>query len=485
MKRVTPGQSKINHWREKPAAFVYDNFQVTPDKWQEEALDAFASNDQSKQRISMQACAGPGKSAILAWCGWNFLMCYGDKGRHPKGAAVSITADNLKDNLWAEFSKWRDRSEVLKSSFTWTKERIFAKDHPATWFLSARSFSKTANTEEQGRTLSGLHSEYVLALIDESGDIPLAVVKAAEQALATDKVFGKIIQAGNPTSLDGILYAAATSLRHLWYIVRITGDPDDPNRSPRIDADWAREQIKTYGKDNPWVMAYILGLFPPSSINALLGPDEIEAAMGRHLREEVYGTAQKRLGVDVARFGNDRTVIFPRQGLAAFKPAEMRGARTNEIAARVAMAKSKWNSEVELVDDTGGWGAGVIDSLIQSGHSPMPINFSGKAMDPRYLNKRAEMWFTMAEWVKRGGALPNIPMLSRELSAPTYFFQNGKFQLESKEQIKARLGFSPDMADALALTFAIPEMPSTIAIPGLIQSSGLLADYDPFDPERF
>lgn len=483
---MTPAQSKIRAWRENPNKFVFDQFGANPDKWQEKVLDVFPSMEPDKIRISLQACAGPGKSTVLAWCGWNFLSCYGSKGDHPKGAAVSITADNLADNLWPEYSKWQGRSEFLKSAFTWTKTRIFASDHPETWFMAARSFSKTSDAEEQGRTLSGLHSKYVLAQIDESGDIPLAVAKAAEQALSTKPKFGKIMQAGNPTSIDGLLHAAASTLRHLWHIVRITGDPDDPDRSPRIDIDWAREQIKTYGRDNPWVMAYILGLFPGSSINSLMTADEVNAALGKHLTEDKYAYTQKRLGVDVARFGDDRTVLFPRQGLAAFNPVVMRNARTPDIAARVMLARKNWakagTSDIrEMVDGTGGYGAGVIDALIQAGYSPLEVQFSGKAIDDRYANKRAEMWFDMAEWVRRGGALPNLPALGRELLAPTYTFQRGKFLLEPKEQIKKRLGFSPDMADALALTFAEPDMPAALVVPGMQESSRHKHEYDPMD----
>jgi len=458
---------KIKEWKEDPVVFVKQQFQVEPDKWQEEALRAFASQDEDKKRISLQACVGPGKSALLAWCAWNFLAAYGSKGEHPKGAAVSITANNLKDNLWAELSKWRDRSPYLVEKYEWTKERIFSKEFPSTWFMSARSFSKTANAEEQGRTLSGLHSKFVLALIDESGEIPPAVSKAAEQVLSNCE-FGKILQAGNPTSHDGILYAASTSLKHLWHVIKITSDPDDPNRSTRVDIDWAREQIKTFGKDNPWVMSSILGQFPPSSINSLLGPDEVMAAMQRTYRSEEYSFAQKRLGVDCARFGSDKTVIFPRQGLASFIPSEMRGARTNDIAAKVALIKKEFASEIELVDGTGGYGAGVIDCLLQAGYSPIEVNFAGKATDPRFANKRAEMWFNMAEWIKRGGALPNNSELQRELTAPTYTYVNGKFQLEPKEKIKERIGVSPDMSDALCLTFALPEMSSNpVYIPGV------------------
>lgn len=476
---MTPAQTKIKDWRENPAQQVNEEFGVDPDKWQLKALDAFASNDPDKMRISLEACAGPGKSAALSWCGWNFLSCYGKKGEHPKGAAVSITKDNLKDNLWSEMSKWQGRSQFLLEAFEWTQQRIFAKDHPETWFLSARSWPKTADAEEQGRTLSGIHSEFVLFLIDESGDIPLPVLKAAEQAMSNHG-FSKILQAGNPTSHDGILYAAATILAEKWYRIRITGDPDDPERSPRIDIEWAREQIKLYGRDDPWVMSYILGLFPPNSINTLLTVQEVDKAMGLHLSQDKYEFTQKRLGVDVARFGSDSTVIFPRQGLAAFNPVMMRGARSNAIAARVMKAKADWGSEMEMVDGTGGYGSGVIDALIQAGQSPLEVQYSGKAIDPRYFNKRAEMWFEMAEWIKRGGALPNSSTLKKELVSPTYTFQNGKFKLEAKDQIKKRLKFSPDHADALGLTFATPDMPATDALKARFQKKNKVDhEYDP------
>lgn len=120
--------------------------------------------------------------------------------------------------------------------------------------------------------------------------------------------------------------------------------------------------------------------------------------------------------------------------------------------------------------------------MIQAGLNPIPVNFSGRADDSRYLNKRAEMWFKMADWIKSGGALPNMPELIRELTAPTYTFQNGKFKLEEKAQIKTRLGFSPDLADALALTFAIEEQAARSNNPLDPQGATgkLIHDYDPF-----
>ena len=129
-------QAKLYDWRHNPVQYVYENFKAEPDHWQRDGLMAFASKDPDKIRISLQACAGPGKSTLLAWCGWNFLQCYGDKGEHPKAAAMSLSADNLKDNLWAEMSKWQNKSEYLMTAFTWTQKRIFAQDHACLLYTS-------------------------------------------------------------------------------------------------------------------------------------------------------------------------------------------------------------------------------------------------------------------------------------------------------------------------------------------------------------
>lgn len=459
---MSAAAEKLRRWKSDPIYFVQDQFGVNPDAWQREALEAFANKDHVRYRIALKACAGPGKTCVLAWCAWNFMACYAEPGYHPKGAAISESWDNLKDNLWTELSHWQQKSPFLTATFEWNRQRIASKQHKATWFLSARSWSKNATAEQQGQALSGLHAKYVLVLVDESGGIPLTVLQRAEQALSNCK-WGRIIQAGNPTSNDGMLYAACTLLADQWKVITITGDPDDPKRSPRIDKSYAQLQINTYGRDNPWVMAYILGLFPPSAINTLVSPDEVDAAMSRHYSEDMYQYSQKRIGIDVARFGNDMTVIFPRQGLVALKPIEMRNARGPEIAARVLAGKAKWGSEIEFFDATGGYGASAVDAYLQAGQSPHEVQFAGEPLDRRYYNKRAEIWWEMAQWVKRGGALPRIPALKKALSVTTYTLKNGRIILEDKEFLKKRLGgFSPDHADALACTFALPDMPASI-----------------------
>lgn len=454
---------RIRTWRSSPAEMVRDLWKIEPDRWQHEALEAFASADPKKRRIALAACAGPGKSAVESWCGWNFLVCYADKDQHPNGACVSITADNLKNGLWKELAVWYNKNDFLKRSFEMTSMRIASREHPDTWFLGARSFAKTADQDAQGRTLSGLHAPYMLYLLDETGDMPPAVLRSAEQGLGNCR-WGKIVQGGNTTSQQGCLYLAASTQRHLWHLINITADPDDRNRTPRVSADWARQQIELYGRENSWVMAYILGQFPKGGVNTLLSPDEVNAALGRGLKAEDYEHVQKRLGIDVARFGDDRTVIFPRQGLRAFNPVVLRHQRSHEIAARVAVAKSKWGSEAEFIDDTGGWGAGTVDACLLAGIPLLTVNMSGAADAQKYFNKRSELNFLAAEWVKRGGALPKgLTEIVREATALTYYFDKGKLRVAEKAQVKALLnGVSPDLWDALTTTFAIPDMPGAM-----------------------
>jgi hypothetical protein len=162
----------------------------------------------------------------------------------------------------------------------------------------------------------------------------------------------------------------------------------------------------------------------------------------------------------------------------------MRAARTTDIAARIMLASRRWGQEITLIDDTGHWGHGVIDNLITSRFKGAHgIQFHGPAIDPRYKNRRAEGWLEMAEWVKRGGCLPNVPELVGELTTPTYTFVNGKFVLEDKKLVKERLGRSPDLADALALTFMLPEMPAKDNRFQSLNRGGFKSEYNPFREE--
>ena len=163
-------------------------------------------------------------------------------------------------------------------------------------------------------------------------------------------------------------------------------------------------------------------------------------------------------GIDPARFGDDRSVEFRRQGRQAFKPVVYRGIDNMELASRIANLIEEHNPDAVFCD--AGAGSGVIDRLRQLRYDVIEIPFGGKAIKPeQYINRRTEMWWLMKQWVEEGGAIPNDSALKQELATPIYWFDNvGRRVLESKDQIKKRLqgAGAPDLADALALTFALP-----------------------------
>lgn len=485
---MTPAAEAMRAWQADPVLFVREVLGVELDAWQVECLQALVHS--GKRRFCLKASKGPGKSALLSLAAWWFLCTR----PHPKIVATSITGGNLKDGLWTEMAKWQARSPLLKAMFTWTKERIVAKDHPETWWMSARQWSKGADSSQQADTLAGIHADHVMFIVDEAGGVPDAVVAAAEAGLANaDDAKGTeafLLIAGNPTELSGPLYRACTRERGLWWVKEISGDPDDPNRAPRVSIEWARQQIEKWGRESPYVLVNVFGQFPPGQSNALLGVEEVTAATRRVIGDADYLDEVKVLGVDVARFGDDTSVIVMRQGRACFKPKVFRNIDTMQLAGQVALVIQKNDPDAVFIDQTG-IGSGVVDRLRQLGYPIIGIDFGQRAIEPgRFANRRAEMWWKMADWIRNGGCLPDDPEFISEPTGPTYRFDAaGRLILESKEDLKKRGIASPNKADALALTFAIP-----VAHRGIrgqleqVKLSGGAArvahEYDPFQDQR-
>ena len=194
--------------------------------------------------------------------------------------------------------------------------------------------------------------------------------------------------------------------------------------------------------------------FSAAGDDQLLSLSDVQGASQRELAAAQYTWSPKIFGVDPARFGGDRSVIFLRQGLRAGEPIVMQGIDNMALADRVA-AEARAEDVDQIFVDSGA-GAGVIDRLRQLGVDCVEVPFGGRPIDPQYKNKRAEMWCMMADWIQTG-SIPDIPALKQDLSAPTYSYDvNGRKMLESKDSIKARGLPSPDLGDALALTFAMP-----------------------------
>lgn len=200
--------------------------------------------------------------------------------------------------------------------------------------------------------------------------------------------------------------------------------------------------------------------FQAACDNVLIPIDLVSDAMGKFILESDFRAAPRILGVDVARFGDDRSCIVKRQGLASFDPQVFRGMDNMQLAAHVARTIDDWKPDAVFVD--GGRGEGVIDRLRQLGYDNIiEVPFGGRPDDmAHYSNKRTEMWDRVLQWLKAGGCLPKSKDLQRDLVTPTFKFDAAnRMVLEKKEDMKDRGMPSPDVGDGLALTFAYNVIP--------------------------
>lgn len=230
---------------------------------------------------------------------------------------------------------------------------------------------------------------------------------------------------------------------------------DETDALPREEVERLRRELS----DSAWRQEMLCD-FSASSDDVLIPIDLVSEARARVCRPSDIAGMPVILGVDVARFGQDSSVIFRRQGLRAFPPAVFRNLDNMELADRVAAQIMEHRPHAVFID--AGQGQGVIDRLRHLGHEVIEVPFGGRALhEARFPNRRSEMWYGLREWLKAGGCLPHggadAERLASELSSPVYWYDAaGKIVLEPKDKIRERLGASPDIADALALTLAAP-----------------------------
>jgi hypothetical protein len=289
-------------------------------------------------------------------------------------------------------------------------------------------------------------------VIDEVAQIKPEVWNEIVQPALADRL-GWAVFIGTPHGINlfSELYFAASS-RPEWFVRSWTvyqTDTLDPKEVERQRAEMP---------ENGFRREYLCD-FAAAGDDQLLSLTDVEEAARRIYTDRDVFAQAVILGVDPARFGDDRSVIVRRQGLQMFKPQVYRGIDNMDLAGRVAAAIEEHKPHAVFVDS--GAGAGVIDRLRQLGYSiVVEVPFGGKAvLDRQYVNRRTEMWFAMRDWIMAGGSIPNDQALKLELATPIYWFDPaGKKALESKDDIKKRLldAASPDIADALALTFAAP-----------------------------
>ncbi|MDE2099513.1 MAG: hypothetical protein KGL39_19835 [Patescibacteria group bacterium] len=461
--------NKILRWRREPWLFAYEILGVQElDPGQIEILKAYA--DPRIEKIAVKASTGTGKTFVEAVIVHHFISCYGSTSNPAKGILTSIDGQNMEANLWAEISRLYNGSEYMKQFFGLHSEKLFNRKYPMDWFVERRTWDKKADSgpHQDALGLAGHHSKYSLYLVDESGGVPKGVVSAGERTLVNkpEGCFLKLIQMGNPTNKEGPLWDAFHEEKKMWATYTMTSDPDDPNRSRRADEKWCRDLIDTYGRDYPYVQVYVLGEFPSQDFNAFLSIDDVEAAMNRDYEQSVYDAISGRLGCDMSYEGDDKSFGFPRKGLKAFDPTEFKVSLASPTIgfdmAKLAMPLfGLLDLEDCFVDATGGYGNAFMEALRINGRQAIPVKFNAKSITNGFANIRAEMYWNMSRWVKNGGALPRVAGLAEELCATKYTIDKKQNMLaEPKEIVKKRIKKSPNMADSLVTTFAIPDKAS-------------------------
>lgn len=444
-------------------------------------------------RLARTSGHGIGKSALVSWIILWAISTFEDT----KGVVTANTENQLKTKTWAELSKWH-RLFIGAEIFEMAATALYSKDpaHERTWRIDMVPWSER-NTE----AFAGLHNagKRIIIVFDEASAIPDVIWEVTEGAL-TD-LNTEIIWCvfGNPTRNKGRFRECFSGgkFAHRW-----NGAAIDSRTVPGTNKKQFEEWIADWGLDSDFVRVRVRGIFPRQDSVSFIGYELATTAAIRPMLEYgagEYNPAPLILGVDVGRFGDDPTVIYPRRGLDArsIAPTILRGLDLMRQAAIIAKLFVDYHA-VSVMVDVGGVGGGVVDRLRQLQIPVLEVDFGsspdGTNVDPstKYYNKRAEIWGAVRDWLPNGRIINEIQgqeqTLVDELIGPTYGLAGDdmEIQLEKKKDMRRRGVPSPNVADALACTFAYTVYQPPMSLFGINpqQSPRVEADYDPYSPER-
>jgi hypothetical protein len=469
-------------WGEPGELEAYDG----PNGWQADVLQKVGSGvltlDQAVQ-IAVTSGHGVGKSALVSWLlDWAQSTC-----EDTRGVVTANTENQLKTKTWVEVAKWH-RLGLTKQLFKLTATARFSVDpeHEKTWRIDMVPWSER-NTE----SFAGLHNygKRIIVVFDEASAIPDIIHEVTEGAL-TDRDTEIIwLMFGNPTRNKGRFREAFPGGRFAsrWHTLEV-----DSRTVPGTNKTQIARWIEDYGEDSDFVRVRVLGKFPRVDAESFIPLDLAKQAVAREPSAE--NPAPIIFGVDVGRFGDDPSVIYLRQGRdgKSRPPRIFRGLSTMALCNKVVDAFNEF-SPISIFVDGGGVGGGVVDRLIELGLPITEVQFgagpdNSNPNEPltKYENKRAEIWGAMRHWLQGGCIVEEIAgqdqTLPEEIAGPSYSFnKRDHIVLQSKADMK-RAGLpSPNVADALALTFAYPTFEYRL---GEATEPEILPDYDPFDPKR-
>ena len=443
----------VKLYKHNPVLFVREVLGVSPDPWQVDFLTHIATG---KRRISVRSGHGVGKSTAASWAMLWFLFL-----RFPVKVVVTApTSSQLYDALFAEVKRWvKQLPPMLAEQLDVKADRIEVIGAAEEAFISART-----SRAEQPEALQGVHSDHVMLVADEASGVPEKVFEAASGSMSGHSAVTLLL--GNPVRSSGFFYDTHNRLADDWVTMRVSCAD-----SPRVSEAYIEEMKARYGEESNAYRIRVLGEFPRSDDDTVIPMELLEMAQQR----DVVGSqsAPGVWGLDVARFGSDRSALCKRRGNAVTEPVktwkdldlmQLTGAVVAEYEALPPSERP-----VEILVDSIGLGAGVVDRLRELKLPARGINVAeSPAMGNTYRNLKAELWYKAKAWLEsRDCWLPKDEVLVGELATVRYSFtSNGKIQIEGKDEIKKRGLPSPDKADAFCLTFA------SDAVVGMYGSAG-------------
>lgn len=445
----------LDFYYDHPVEFVEDIIGASPDDWQRDVLNSLAN----EPKLSVRSGQGVGKTALESWCVIWFLTCR----PYSRVIATAPTMQQLYDVLWAECAKWLNTSQV-KDLLVWTKTKIYMTGDSERWFATAKTATKPEN-------MQGFHEDHMLIVVDEASGVADPIMEAILGTLTGYD--NKLLMCGNPNRLEGVFYDSHNNDRDKFTTFRVSSMD-----SHRTSKDNIELLLRKYGQDSDVARVRIFGDFPKGSLDSMISMETVELATEHHVpASEVTTSNLLHLGVDVARYGDDSTVITPRIGARILPFYKYSKRSTMETAGNVLMIARQITDKyrnlknvIIKVDDTG-VGGGVTDRLkevIAEERLPyqvIPVNNGASATDDYYHNLGAQLWGEFRDALEENfsavmqGKTPVIElpyddeMIKQLSNRKKKITSKGKIQLESKDDMKARNVGSPDIADSITLAW--------------------------------
>lgn len=428
-------------FHDDPVGYCKAVLNFDPDPWQQDVLLSI----ESFRRTAVRSGHGVGKTRLAASVVHWFMATRG----YPRIRCTANTEKQIMSVLWAELATV-NRQAKNRELFDYSRTSFRLKAAPETHFAEAIAWSA-----ENSEAFAGIHSENVLYIFDEASAIDDIIWEVSQGAMTSPNARWLVL--GNPTRNTGKFHECFG--RNKWQ----EGDTDTSRwhsftvscfDSPRVGQEYVNEVEREYGKDSDPYRVRVLGLPPMQEEQQFIPVDLFETALYKNVASLKH--EPRILGVDAAAFGDDANALVERKGRNASLIKRIRGQDTMKTVGDIMKARQDAIDSGEPYDaipvDVIGIGRGIYDRLIEQGVSEaIPVNVAEKPRLENCKNLRAELWYRCKDWLKEGHIAEEF---REDLIGPQYSFDsNGRLVIERKEDMKKRGLASPDIADALCLTF--------------------------------